>query len=255
MSRGRTPSRPRRSARRGSDSLRSSPTRPDPSAAGLQRAPGKVHDPPVNAVTLAIAGQHGLLERDEALACLLGAHSEARAGSGQLVLVSGEAGIGKTSLVHAFAATLGPSTRFLEGRCDGLFTPRPLSPFADVARETNGAFAAAVALGGAPEVFDALLDELASGDTVLVLEDLHWADEATLDVVRLLGGRVDGLGALGVLTYRDDELDRTHPLWRVLGEIASRTGVERVHLEPLSEAAVAELARGRDIDADALYGR
>ena len=209
----------------------------------------------MNAVAVPVAGQHGLLERDDALACLLGAHAEARAGAGQLVLVSGEAGIGKTSLVHAFASTLGPSTRFLEGHCDGLFTPRPLSPFADVARATNGAFAAVLERGGAPEVFDALLDELASGDTVLVVEDVHWADEATLDVLRLLGRRVAALGALAVVTYRDDELDRTHPLWRVLGEIASGTAVEHIRLEPLSEAAVTELARGRDIDAGELHGR
>ena len=209
----------------------------------------------MNAVAVAIAGQHGLLERDEALACLLGAHSEARAGAGQLVLVSGEAGIGKTSLVHAFAATIGASTRFLEGCCDGLFTPRPLSPFVDIGRATNGAFAAALEQGGAPEVFEALLDELASGNTVLVVEDVHWADEATLDVLRLLGRRVAALGALAVVTYRDDELDRTHPLWRVLGEIASGTAVEHIRLEPLSEAAVTELARGRDIDAGELHGR
>ena len=209
----------------------------------------------MNAVAVGVAGHHGLLEREEALACLLGAHAEARAGAGQLVLVSGEAGIGKTSLVHAFASTLGPSTRFLEGHCDGLFTPRPLSPFADVARATNGAFAAVLERGGAPEVFDALLDELASGDTVLVVEDVHWADEATLDVLRLLGRRVAALGALAVVTYRDDELDRTHPLWRVLGEIASGTAVEHIRLEPLSEAAVTELARGRDIDAGELHGR
>ena len=209
----------------------------------------------MNAVTVAVAGHHGLLEREEALACLLGAHAEARAGAGQLVLVSGEAGIGKTSLVHAFASTLGASTRFLEGHCDGLFTPRPLSPFVDVARATNGAIAVALQRGGAPEVFDALLDELASGDTVLVVEDVHWADEATLDVLRLLGRRVDTLGALGVVTYRDDELDRTHPLWRVLGEIASVRAVEHVRLEPLSEAAVAELARGRDINTRELHRR
>ena len=209
----------------------------------------------MNAVSVAVAGQHELLERDESLACLLGAHAEARAGTGQLVLVSGEAGIGKTSLVHAFAATTRSSTRFLEGRCDALFTPRPLSPFADIARATNGAFAAALERGGAPEVFDALLDELASGDTVLVVEDVHWADEATLDVLRLFGRRVDALGALGVVTYRDDELDRTHPLWRVLGEIASGTAVEHIRLEPLSLAAVAELARGRDVDAGDLHGR
>jgi DNA-binding CsgD family transcriptional regulator len=209
----------------------------------------------MNAATVAVAAPHGLLERDEAIACLLGAHAEARAGAGQLVLVSGEAGIGKTSLVHAFAAAMGPSTRFLEGRCDGLFTPRPLSPFVDVARVTNGALAVALDGGGAPEVFEALLDEFARGETVLVLEDLHWGDEATLDVLRLLGRRVDALGALSVVTYRDDELDRAHPLWRVLGEIASGRGVEHVRLEPLSEAAVAELARGHDIDAAELHGR
>ena len=209
----------------------------------------------MNAVAVALAGQHGLLERDEALACLLGAHSEARAGAGQLVLISGEAGIGKTSLVHAFAASIGTSTRFLEGRCDGLFTPRPLSPFVDIGRATNGAFAAALERGGAPEVFEALLAELASGNTVLVVEDVHWADEATLDVLRLLARRVDALGALGIVTYRDDELDRTHPLWRVLGEIASGTAVEHIRLEPLSEAAVAELVGGRDIDASELYSR
>ena len=204
--------------------------------------------------TIPLAGQHGLLERDEALACLLGAHAEARAGTGQLVLVSGEAGIGKTSLVHAFAAIAGRSTRFLEGRCDALFTPRPLCPFVDIARETNGGLTAAVEGGGAPEVFDALLAELASRDTVLVLEDLHWADEATLDVLRLLGRRVETLDALSVVTYRDDELDRAHPLLaRPRASCTSHTTVERVHLEPLSAAAVAELVRGRQVDGAELY--
>ena len=209
----------------------------------------------MNAITVPRGTQPELLERDGALASLRGAHSEARAGSGQLVLVSGEAGIGKTSLVRAFAFELGRSTRVLEGRCDALFTPRPLSPFADIARETNGAFADALERGGAHEVFDVLRDELASGDTVLVLEDLHWADEATLDVLRLLGRRMDGLGALAILTYRDDELERSHPLRRVLGEIASRPNVERIHLEPLSASAVAELARGHDVDAAELHRR
>jgi predicted ATPase len=169
------------------------------------------------------------------------------------VLVSGEAGIGKTSLVHVFTDGLGSSTRVLEGRCDPLLMPRPLAPFFDVARETNGALAAVLEHGGANEVFDVLHDELTSFDTILVLEDLHWADEATLDVVRLLGRRMEPLGALAILTYRDDALDRAHPLRRVLGEIASRAGAERIRLEPLSAAAVAELARGLDIDAVELH--
>jgi DNA-binding CsgD family transcriptional regulator len=201
------------------------------------------------------AATANLLERDDALRALLGAHSEARAGTGRLVLVSGEAGIGKTSLVRAVADGLRSSTRVLEGRCDPLLMPRPLAPFVDVARETNGAFADVLERGGAHEVFDVLCDELSSSDTVLVLEDLHWADEATLDVVRLLGRRMEALGALAVLTYRDDELDRAHPLRRVLGEIASRAGAEHIRLERLSAAAVAELARGLDIDAVELHRR
>ena len=196
----------------------------------------------------------GLLEREDALAALRGAHSETRAGTGRLVLVSGEAGIGKTSLVRAFAASLGPSTRVLEGHCDALFTPRPLSPFADVARETNGALHDIVERrGGAHEVFDALREELEGGETVLILEDLHWADEATLDVIRMLGRRVDAMRVLVILTYRDDELDRAHPLRQVLGEIGPRA--EEISLEPLSASAVAELASGLAIDPAELHRR
>ena len=196
----------------------------------------------------------GLLEREDALAALRGAHSEARAGAGRLVLVSGEAGIGKTSLVRAFAASLGHATRVLEGHCDALFTPRPLNPFADVARETNGPLHNIVERrGGAHEVFDALREELEGGETVLILEDLHWADEATLDVIRMLGRRVDAMSVLVILTYRDDELDRAHPLRQVLGEIGPRA--EEISLEPLSASAVAELASGLAIDPVELHRR
>jgi predicted ATPase len=80
-----------------------------------------------------------LLERADALAALLGAYSEARAGTGRLVFVAGEAGIGKTSLVRTFTASVARSGRILEGACDPLFTPRPLAPFVDVASEIGGA--------------------------------------------------------------------------------------------------------------------
>ena len=95
-----------------------------------------------------------LLERDDALRALLRAHTEARRGTGRLVLISGEAGIGKTSLVRAFTEGLGSSTRVLVGRCDPLVMPRPLAPFVDVARETNGAFADVLERAGAHEVFE-----------------------------------------------------------------------------------------------------
>jgi DNA-binding CsgD family transcriptional regulator/tetratricopeptide (TPR) repeat protein len=107
--------------------------------------------------------------------------------------------------------------------------------------------------GTTREVHDAIRRELASTSTVLVLEDMHWADEATLDVVRVLGRRIESTPALVIASYRDDELDRTHP-WRiVLGELATVPGVARLRLEPLSPAAVATLAEGYEVDAGELY--
>jgi DNA-binding CsgD family transcriptional regulator len=105
-------------------------------------------------------------------------------------------------------------------------------------------------------VFEALWVELAGDDgVVLLLEDVHWADEATLDVLRLLGRRVHGAAALVIVTYRDDELDRAHPLRRALGELDSHGELERVAIDPLSVAAVAELACDTGIDPGELYRR
>ena len=195
-----------------------------------------------------------LLEREDSLAALHGAYSEARAGSGRLILVAGEAGIGKTALVRAFSDGANSSSRVLEGACDPLFAPCPLGPFADLAAQTGGVLAQVLADGGsARDVHDAVRAELASSSTVLVLEDLHWADEPTLDVVRMLGRRIKSASALIVATYRDDELERTHPLRFLLGELAAIPAVSRLRLEPLSPAAVGRLAEGFDLDPADLY--
>jgi ATP/maltotriose-dependent transcriptional regulator MalT len=195
-----------------------------------------------------------LLERQEILAALLGAHAEARAGTGRLVLVAGESGVGKTSVVRALVQSVSRTSRVLIGACDPLFTPRPLGPFADLAPHAGVRLRSLLQSAASPsEVFDELRDELTSGSTVLVLEDLHWADEATLDVVRLLARRIEGMPALVVATFRDDELERTHPLRLVLGELGSIAGVETVRVEPLSAGAVARLAEGYDVDPDELY--
>jgi DNA-binding CsgD family transcriptional regulator len=199
-------------------------------------------------------GTGELLERDDALAALHGAHSEALAGRGRLLFVSGEAGVGKTVLVHAFSHGVARTYRTLEGACDPLFTPRPLAPFVDVACEIGGALETSIAEGHGPAgVFPAVLDELRTTGTVLLIEDLHWADEATLDILRMLGRRIELVPALVLASYRDDELERGHPLQMVLGELGTFSGVESVHLEPLSADAVAELAGGFEIDANELY--
>lgn len=197
-----------------------------------------------------------LLERSEQLALLadeLTAVKETR--EGRLVLVAGEAGIGKTSLVRAFCSELG-SVRVLSGACDALYTPRPLGPLIDVAEQTGGELAELVdRCAGVSDLLSALARELRRrAPTVLVLEDLHWSDEATLDVVRLLGRRVETLPVLVVATYRDDELDRAHPLRLALGELP-RASVTRLALPPLSAMAVASLAGSRRIDTGELHRR
>jgi predicted ATPase len=83
-----------------------------------------------------------------------------------------------------------------------------------------------------------------------VLEDLHWADEATLDVVRMLARRISTLPLLLVLTYREESLDRMHPLRVVLGELPLRPAPLRIALEPLSREAIAEIAGPAGVDPD-----
>ncbi len=197
-----------------------------------------------------------LLEREEALSLLEELLLDVRtAGQGRLVLVGGEAGVGKTALVRRFSDSQRSPVRILWGGCEDLFAPRALGPFVDVAHATGGELAELVERGGQPhEVLSALMREVAGrSPTVIVLEDLHWADEATLDVLRLLGRRVTGVRALVLGTYRDDQLARLHPLRIVLGELATSRGVERLDVAPLSRDAVAQLANPYDVDADALY--
>lgn len=107
--------------------------------------------------------------------------------SGQLALVSGEAGAGKSALVEAFCRDTGPGWRVLSGRCDDLFAPRPLGPLSDIARGVGGNLRAAIDVGDQSAAFDAFLDLLddSSAPTIVVLEDLQWADDATLDLLAL----------------------------------------------------------------------
>jgi DNA-binding CsgD family transcriptional regulator/tetratricopeptide (TPR) repeat protein len=197
-----------------------------------------------------------LLERSQHLMALRGS-LVAVLGSqrGRLVLVRGETGVGKSAVVRRFCDELSSPTRVLWGACDALFTPRALGPFVDIARVTGGELEALVERGAQPyEVLSAFTAMVARrSPTVVVLEDLHWADEGTLDALRLLGRRVDAVPCLVVATYRDDELDGAHPLRVVLGELARGRGIDRLDLAPLSPVAVAELAEPYGVDAEALY--
>jgi DNA-binding CsgD family transcriptional regulator/tetratricopeptide (TPR) repeat protein len=197
-----------------------------------------------------------LLERSPHLKALEDAFEQAVSGSrGRLELVGGEAGVGKTSLVTRFSREREGTARVLWGSCDALFTPGPLGPLQDVAEQTQGTLKEVVDGAARPyDVAAALIHELTvRAPTIVVLEDLHWADEATLDVVRLLARRLANVPALVLATYRDDELDRGHPLRLVLGELATSQVVGRLAVPPLSPSAVAELAASHGFDADELY--
>ena len=157
----------------------------------------------------------------------------------------GEAGIGKTCLVESFLAAHRAEARTLLGRCDALFTPQPLGPLHDIALQIEGALLQLMqSAADRFAIFGALLHELQGGEkpTVLVFEDVHWADAATLDLLKYLGRRICGTATLIILTYRDDELDGSHALWSVLGDLPANA-TRRMHLQPLSEEAVARLAR------------
>jgi len=203
-----------------------------------------------------MAGAVELLERGDQLSALAGSLDAVIAeGAGRLVLVGGEAGVGKTALLHAFCDGRRAPTRVLWGACEGLLTPGPLGPLFDVAEATGGELEELVSRGARPhEVTAALIRELGAGRaTVLVLEDLHWADEATLDVLRLLARKVQAVPALVLASYRDDQLDRGHPLTLVLGELATALAVTRLEVPTLSADAVRELAGPHGVDAQDLY--
>ena len=203
-------------------------------------------------------GSSELLERAGELASLGACLAELqRSSQGNVVLVSGEAGAGKTSLVRRFAEDIADSVQVLWGTCDSLFTPRPFGPLLAVAGVIGGELEEILKAGTMPhEVATALSRELSErGASVFVLEDIHWADEATLDVLMLLARRAGAIPALLIATYRDDELDRAHPLRRLLGEFATSKAVRRLGLAPLSPDAVAQLAGPHGVDGDDLYRR
>ncbi|MGA8015569.1 MAG: AAA family ATPase, partial [Candidatus Dormiibacterota bacterium] len=202
------------------------------------------------------AASEQLLERSDVLATLAERlEAVVSSGAGRLVLVSGEAGVGKTALLHAFSRRVQGMTRLLWGACDPLFAPRPLGPLVDVSTVAGGELGRLVGGGAQPyEVATELLRELARrAPTLLVLEDLHWADEATLDVLQIIARRVEGVRALVLVSYRDDELERRHPLRAVLGELGTVRATSRVRLSPLSAESVAMMAEPHGVDGAALF--
>ncbi len=204
----------------------------------------------------AVGEDSPLLERAADLAELDGSLAKALGGIGSFVLVSGEAGVGKTSLVRAFCDARTSDARMLWGACDPLFTPRPLGPLLDVAEVVGGELADLVEAEARPhDVTMALRRELARQPAIVVVDDAQWADEATLDVLRLLASRMAGVHAAVIVIYRDDELDRWHPLRLLVGEIGAGQAISRIRLQPFSLEALTSLAVRHEASPAELFRR
>ncbi|HEY5351169.1 MAG TPA: AAA family ATPase [Streptosporangiaceae bacterium] len=195
-----------------------------------------------------------LLEREAQLAALASYAGEARKAQGRLVLIAGEAGVGKSALVEQLQRNL-PGAGWYWGACDGLFTPRPLGPLFDIAAKLGGELLELCRADAPREaLFGALLSQVSEPDVlhVVVVEDIHWADEATIDLLRFLGRRIRDATVLLIATYRDDALAPGDPLQVALGDLATQRSVRRVSLAPLSAGAVQVMAGGSEQEAAAL---
>jgi DNA-binding CsgD family transcriptional regulator/tetratricopeptide (TPR) repeat protein len=199
-----------------------------------------------------------LLERSTELDRLTALLRTASGGEGRLVFLGGEAGVGKTSLVREFCRSVPSPVRVLTGGCDPLSAPRPLGPLIDIASAVGGELERLLQTNGPRhEIFREFLPMLLAGNkpSVVVFEDVHWADDATLDLLRYLGRRIDAAPVLLIVTYRDDELGPRHPLRLVVGDLATAASVYRIALSPLSIDAVRALAEGSGLDPAALHSR
>ena len=179
-----------------------------------------------------------VLERDSELEHLRGAIAQAAAGQGSGLAVVGESGAGKSTLIASALAQAG-RVRVLRGQCEPLATPRPLGPFRDLGLVTTVDDA---------DLRERLVDDLRATPTVLVVEDLHWLDDASADLLRFVARRVETLPLALVVSYRDLEIGPQHPARKLLGDFAALDGLSALALQPLSEDAVREVVSGTGLD-------
>lgn len=190
-----------------------------------------------------------LTEREREFEQLADRLAATRTGRGAAVMVCGESGAGKTSFVEEFIGTRAEGLRVLWGACDPLSTPRPLGPIHDLAGEFGPTTTTLLAGSGQPyDIFAAVFEELRTQPTILVLDDLHWADQGTIDLFRFLVRRTRQTPLLLIGIARTDEVSLGHGLRGLLGDVARTPHAQALPLLPLSVAAVATLVGDRDVD-------
>jgi DNA-binding SARP family transcriptional activator len=193
-----------------------------------------------------------LLEREHERSIMLHALNGAAAGRGAGVAVSGEAGTGKTTLLQVSCAD-GPRLRLLRGGCDPLSTPRPFGPFRDFAEDAG----LTMLMSGDAALLSQICEEtyaaLRSEPTVLAVEDIHWIDAASVDVLRFLARRVPTMPLALLLTYRDHEIGPRHPARPLLGDLARLERHTMLSLKPLSVDGVHALVQGSALDPERVH--
>ncbi len=203
-----------------------------------------------------------IVGREREQATLRGALDEMLVGHGSLVLISGEAGIGKTTLVEWLAAEAEQRDALvLRGGCYDLSVTPPYGPWLELFQRfrpderlpqlpsyLNDA-AALAQIGSQEGLFTRTVEffaELAEQQpAVLLLEDLHWADPASVDFLRYFARSVPAHRLLLVATHRRDELNRQHPLAINLPLLVREAGAERIEVRRLNDAATRTLIQGR----------
>jgi DNA-binding CsgD family transcriptional regulator len=192
-----------------------------------------------------------LLEREIQLSKMQPRLAQVRLGHGSVVCLAGEAGAGKTTLARTLAAQAG--TRVLWGACEDLSTPEALAALQDWVR--SPAWPDHGALHPTEDkltIFSRVLAVLDEVPTLAVIEDMHWADDATLDLVRYLGRRLAETRLLLLVTARDDSTDARARLRRALADVPSG---QKLYLDVprLSLGAVQHLAQEAGRDGQAIY--
>ena len=192
-----------------------------------------------------------LLERGPDLRTLEKAAADL-AFSGATILVSGEAGFGKTALIRKFVSSLDHRFLVLFGTCDAFEAPVAYTPLYEMLDRLPAELRSVIReQAGFQIVNTAMFDVMRAERTVLILEDVHWADEATLGLIRHLGRRITEANSLLVLSYRPEELDPAHPLQSVLADVG--TSATRVELAALSLDAVRLLAADTGLSPEAVH--
>lgn len=181
-----------------------------------------------------------LLERDNVLDALEQLAARAAASEGRLVFIVGEAGIGKTSVLRAAASRLQETMRCVWAACEDLTATEALALLRDLAIVDADALDRANDGGSRMALFRDALARLSETPTVLFVEDLHWADDGSIDFVRYVGRRLADLPLLVIVSSRNEEQGARSRLIRAL-DVPPATR-SRFDLARLSSAAVGRLA-------------